>query len=381
VAAPDYHVRKAIADRLFADTGCSGFEFVNQSFCKLARLSFQIEVGELPLETYGPEQLDILQRFPILPFTCLTGNAVDEGDDDNLISVDMAKCYTARLLNNMEALPVFSFGDKKQPYRRMPIGEFYIDCKLRMANGNLVHRHGWYPRVLVRYCLQKGYITHANITHVMKASRYLPANTFKAWATSLMQKFPYSYKHLLNHFVGWLGIQFFKHTEGCITDNFETAVGTSFQYEDGSVEWNKIGGQYFIQRKTSTRQYTGHAFIHRHILASNFIELDQMYRVTTNNGSIPHQIVGWNTDSMKLSIDRDLVQGVKSKGDCQPGDYYVEERCYLRGRSMHEIANEYTETEHEPQPWIDGQIGDISESRLICGMGGTGKTRQLAMEG
>jgi hypothetical protein len=147
IAAPDYKKRMSIATRLFRDTGYAGFQFVNQSYCKLARMSFQIEFGELPLESYGPEQLDILQRFPITPFTCETGNYCDE----NLISIDMAKCYTARLLNNVDDYPIFSFGDKKQPYvksdDKLPVGEYYISCKIRMADGNLVFKHGWYPRV------------------------------------------------------------------------------------------------------------------------------------------------------------------------------------------------------------------------------------------
>jgi hypothetical protein len=292
----------------------------------------------------------------------------------------MAKCYTARLLNNTEPIPIFSFGDQKQSYKPsmgLPIGEYYIDCKLRMADGNLVHRHGWYPRVSIRYCLDRGYITIGNITHIMKASRYLRADIFSAWAMTVMKRFPGSYKHVLNHFVGWLGIQFFKHTEGCITDNFETAVGTSLQYDDDSVKWNKIGSQYFIQRKTSARQYTGHVFMHRHILASNFIELDKMYRKVTISGSVSHQIVGWNTDSMKLSIERELIQGVKAKSDCKPGDFYVEKRCYVRGRSMHNIAKEFTETEHEPTQWTNVKS---ETSCLILGMGGTGKTRQLVEE-
>jgi hypothetical protein len=80
---------------------------------------------------------------------------------------------------------------------------------------------------------------------------------------------------------------------------------------------------------------------------------------------------------MKLSIERDLIQGVKAKSDCEPGDFYVEERCYVRGRSMHAIAMEFTETEHEPKPWNDVKS---AASCLILGMGGTGKTRQLVKE-
>jgi hypothetical protein len=169
LSAHDYHSRKKVADRLFAQTGYCAFEFVNQTYCQLARSSCLVEVGTLPVETYGPEQLDILQQHAVHPFVCRTSY---ESTMQHR-SIDMRRCYTSQLLQNNEPYPVFSYSDKKKRYdasKGLPIGEYCIDTVIALANGNMLVRRGWHPRVFVKYCLDKGYITNDNITHVMKAS-------------------------------------------------------------------------------------------------------------------------------------------------------------------------------------------------------------------
>jgi hypothetical protein len=375
IAAPNFRERKNIADQLFADTGYTGFEFVNQSYYQLARMSFELEFGKLPLESYGPEQIDLLEQFPIAPFTCRTGKEIC---DEGVVSIDIRNAYLSVFLNNDDDYPIFNFWDKKEPYHEsmdLPVGEYYIDCKLRTANDNFVKRHGAYSRNTIKYALERGYITHANIKYVREASGSRTANTFRKFTENMHNKFGEQAKHLVNHLIGGLGIQFHKQNEGCITDSFETAVGTMLHYNDGSVDFNKIGDTYFIQRKTATRQYTGHVFLHRHILAACYIALDKLYHTVTNRGKIPRVVVAWNTDSMKLRLDAPPMGVKATKAECKPGEYYVEDKCIIRGRSMHDIANECTAPiESEPKPWI---TGDTGQSLLVLGKPGSCKTKQL----
>ena len=126
------------------------------------------------------------------------------------------------------------------------------------AKGSLVTRHGSYPRSMIKHCLEKGCITYGHIKLVMKSSGILRASTFKAFALNMRKTFPKQAKHLVNHFVGGLGIQFHRTAEGAITNSFETAVGTQLHYDDDSVDFNQIGDAYFMQRRTPERQYTGH---------------------------------------------------------------------------------------------------------------------------
>jgi hypothetical protein len=65
MSAKQYHERKHVADELLKKYKYSGFEFTNQSFCKLAVSSFNVMEGDLPVETYGPHQINILEEFPI----------------------------------------------------------------------------------------------------------------------------------------------------------------------------------------------------------------------------------------------------------------------------------------------------------------------------
>jgi hypothetical protein len=228
MSAPDFSSRKTIADALYEETRYSGFVFTNQTYQQLAKKSFELAVGELPKDEVGPHLLDILENYSITPFTCRTGD--HDLDDSRIVSIDGRSCYASQLLRNKDHIPVFSATDKKQPYNSkkmgLPFGEFYVDCQIRMAGGNFVRHHGWYPRNVVRHCLKKGYITKDNITHVIIASRYIRADVFKRWVLKLMEQFPDDYKNLINYFIGGLGAQHRKETESAITDSFETAVAT-----------------------------------------------------------------------------------------------------------------------------------------------------------
>jgi hypothetical protein len=248
-----------------------------------------------------------------------------------------------------------------------------------MAKGSLIQRHGWYPLTFVKYCLRKRYISQDNIKFVMKASGFLRADTFKAWAEKLTDMFGKQAKHLINHFVGWLGIQFTKTTEAAMTNCVDTAVGTQLHYPEGSVDVFTAGNCYFIKRTQKQRRYRGHAFAHRHFLAANIVALDKMYLATTKG--VSHTVLGWNTDSVKLALwTRSDPVNVKPKVDCVPGDYYVDEEYKPpRGLDMHDIVDNFTAIETEESLTTQWTISQLC-SCLILGMGGTGKTYLLGNE-
>jgi hypothetical protein len=112
--AQDIEKRKVIANQLLKSTGYSGFTFTNQSYQKLAKMSFEISNGELPQDEIGPDQLDLLENYPITPFACQTGHNVSP--DSALVSIDVRNCYPSQLINNAGDFPIFSAFDKKEPY-------------------------------------------------------------------------------------------------------------------------------------------------------------------------------------------------------------------------------------------------------------------------
>jgi hypothetical protein len=138
LTASNFHKRKRIADTLHKKYKWSQLEFANQSICKLSRLHFEMFVGQLPEDTYGPEQLDILQNYSVVPVVINRRDVTLPVSDEpvRFLSIDMRQSYTSGLLHNKERIPVFSFSDRKQRYDSsmgLPIGEFYINCQVRMA--------------------------------------------------------------------------------------------------------------------------------------------------------------------------------------------------------------------------------------------------------
>jgi hypothetical protein len=276
LTAPNYTERREAADILLG-RGETSFEFVNQTYCQIGQAHFRHRVGELPTETYGPDQLDILKHYPVVPYICRT-HQEEQVTEDNMISIDMKNAYPSQFINNTTyQYPIFSFGDKKEAYveeATLTVGEYYINKQVVMANGNQIHRKGWYSHNFVDYCLKRQYISHADILYQMKPHQYLEATTFRAWAIEVLRKLPKKGKHVLNHFIGHLGQQVYKKTQGAITNSFETAVGTVLENTtDGSrTRYYEIGDTYFLRRETEQRKYSGNAFIHRQELAGTFIE-------------------------------------------------------------------------------------------------------------
>ena len=70
IAAPDYVERKRIADLLYEDTKYIKFKFTNQTYCQLARYHFRCFVGEILVESYGLEHLNIFRTSPRTPLVC-----------------------------------------------------------------------------------------------------------------------------------------------------------------------------------------------------------------------------------------------------------------------------------------------------------------------
>jgi hypothetical protein len=103
-------------------------------------------------------------------------------------------------LNNTDVIPVFSYSDNKEawhPKLGLPIGEYYIDIPVIMANGTLHQRHGWYPKTFVMYCLKQRYIKPEHIKFVMRAtSGFMPGSIFRDWAKTMTNFLNKESKHV-----------------------------------------------------------------------------------------------------------------------------------------------------------------------------------------
>jgi hypothetical protein len=144
---------------------------------------------------------------------------------------------------------------------------------------------------------------------------------------------------------------------------------------------NEIGGQFFMHRKTKRRIYSCHAGLHRLILGGAYVTLDNIWHEATLDGTIPHTVLGWNTDSMKIRRDSEIeFIASKNKKACKPGEFYVENKCHIRGQIVQEIADDFTRRESVRTQWKDAKIDSTDKSMLVCGMPGTGKTWKMCSE-
>jgi len=119
------------------------------------------------------------------------------------------------------------------------------------GNQTMKVQRGWYPTVLIRYALENGYLMHSEMKFQRIASRHLPADFFKQFATD-MYALPDSVasKNLPNMLVGALGVRYTKKTRGALRvdrTEWETSRGsptswksTTSVHRSGSIAVNAM---------------------------------------------------------------------------------------------------------------------------------------------
>jgi hypothetical protein len=194
-----------------------------------------------------------------------------------------------------------------------------------------------------------------------------------------MKAFPDESKQLVNHFIGHLGRQHYKRTEGAMSTDFTTAAGTYLHYEtfDSSIQMEKIGNAFFLRRDIMQQKFTGHVSIHRQVVESGIIELDQMYNVITDHGRLEHYVLGLTTDSIKIAMPQQPLGVTSAKKLCKPGEYHFEKRCLPWGGSMESLVEPYRDLiAYQCPQWteIDKKEITLEKGCLFDGAGGCGKT-------
>jgi hypothetical protein len=151
IAAHNYSERKAIADKLYrATTMYIKFKFTNQSFCQLAKYHLRCFLGELPMESYGPEQLKMFEASPRTPLVCRSAPYVMQQHWAKH-SVDVRRSYSGILINNKHDFPVFHYSDKVEPFvgDEFPVGVYFVSINIVMSVATIPK--GWYSLPAVEY--------------------------------------------------------------------------------------------------------------------------------------------------------------------------------------------------------------------------------------
>jgi hypothetical protein len=389
VAGSDYHERRAFCDALFKTYRLNDFVFVNQSWGAIASAYLASKFLRLPLSTYPIEYADILTRYPLGPYrACLVDErSLREGDT----GIDIRRCYSAILRNSQDAWAVYGPLDHvvASPLglvslKELTPGEYYIDEPLRMGGGTICLSRGWYPHNLLRYAVQREYLSLSAIKFSLRASCQLEADVFTAFCDDVEAAFPEASKLMLNQFIGCLGQRTSSVTRTGCTVDLETAVSTLAEIQlrgnDGSLFVHN--GTAILQEVERTPRTLGHLPIYRAVLAGAWAMLDELYRSVVIPGVT--RVLAYNTDSLKLR-GAFVRESVRPKEECQWGQWHEEAPLALTGRPLTElpVREAYSSIQHPVQELWEEKGEDCFEalrtgSGLILGPPGCGKTYLLA---
>ena len=120
----EYEDRKSICERLYKIYKSNDFIWCNQSYTSLASSLFKLMRGYLPESQYDTKTREVVDDFyPRALQWCSTDPA-----PDNLVSLDVSKCYPSILIDNASPIPLYSIHDIIEPFNGVfKTGEYYID--------------------------------------------------------------------------------------------------------------------------------------------------------------------------------------------------------------------------------------------------------------
>ena len=107
----EYENRKSICERLYKTYKSYDFIWCNQSYTSLASSLFKHMRGYLPESQYDTKTWEVLDDFyPRALQWCSTDPA-----PDNLVSLDISKCYPSILIDNESPIPLYTIHDIIKP--------------------------------------------------------------------------------------------------------------------------------------------------------------------------------------------------------------------------------------------------------------------------
>ena len=158
----EYETRKSICERLYKIYKSYDFIWCNQSYTSLSTSLFKHMRGYLPESQYDTKTREVLDDFyPRALQWCSTDPA-----PDNLVSLDISKCYPSILIDNESPIPLYTIHDIIKPFNEaFRIGEYYIDkyvIKKRLGKGIKIEA-GFYSKQLVQTLITKFKMPISNV--------------------------------------------------------------------------------------------------------------------------------------------------------------------------------------------------------------------------
>ena len=298
-------------------------------------------------------------------------------------SFDICRDYTSILIENTVDYNIFSAFDEVTVFNEQDSvtqGEYYIDVDFCMANGTAKFSKGWYPTVLINYALENSYIAKSNIKYCVRASMYIKHDAFSKFAKDILTMFPdqEGSKPLVNCFIGQLNQQYVTKSKGCVTDDYNVAMGVLLNESEKkqSPKVYQVKDLYFIRSEYKEKKVSGNVPIYRHIIASSYIKIDKLYHHVCKKDTL---VIAYNTDSIKVINPKQFTL----KDEPYAGDIRREYEINIKGTFFDDLemnnAFKYTPTkwnEIQENKENYNEIVDFvgKNSCMVVGMAGSGKT-------
>ena len=309
----EYDTRKTICDKLFNTFKTHDFKWTNQSYTSISTSLFKQLNGYIPESSYNVNARQMLDEYyPRALQWCTT-----EDIPEDVISIDIAKCYPSILLNNNNEIPIYTIHDVIEPFDSKEdlrkCGEFYIDETILDTYSNPIKiEAGFYSCNLVSYQVDTLNMPLSQIKHKIVTKRALKPDTFNEFIKYIFDNLPEGEaKKIANSFIGELGRKYNKTNHGFTCTEYETAMGcwTSAMSEGKSVTIDHHDGIYLIREQKIDRIFSDHTSINRFVVSEAILRM--LLLIETCHGE--HSVLyGYNTDGIYTTNPKTIFRNKKN---------------------------------------------------------------------
>jgi hypothetical protein len=309
-------------------TACEDIEKVKQ-YCETFKVDFTgqgvtLLSNQLFKKLYGDHRESVMSNPVLQTFRennktgfAFTWEKPEEWE--NVLTLDVKKCYTSILYDNEYPFPVFDVTDNIEVYDGKPLrcGFYWVETE----NFFPLKRNGLYCYSTLLECRKRG--IEFVVKHQVLASYSLPANYFVKYVkeTARVEEF----KKLNNTMIGFLNKVCSKYSESRITSDF-TEAGYFFfnKFQDPGSDnknqmrqcslYNEARGLYEVETVTYTPKFENSVPVYQQIVEAGWLKA---YDLRVKMGG----------ELMAVKTDAVTVRNPKHEVECDPegiGTYAVE---------------------------------------------------------
>ena len=362
----EYYTRKTICDKLFKIYKTHDFKWTNQSYTSIATSLFRQLNGYIPESSYNVNTRQMLDDFyPRALQWCTT----DDIPGEDVVSIDIAKCYPSILLNNTQPIPLYTIHNVVEPFNCKSdlnlCGEFYIDETVLNNYGSPIKiEAGFYSCNLVSYLVEVLNMPLSQIKHKIVTKRALKPDTFSEFIKYIFDNLSESEaKIVTNSFIGDLGRKYNKTNHGFTCTDYETA--TAAMAEGKNVTIDHHNGIYLIREQKIDRIFSDHTSINRFVVSEAILKCLQLIETCHGEDSVLH---GYNTDGIYISNPK---VSFKNKKDVRFSTKKIG-KAYVTDSTLTYFEKHYRENID-----ISDYTSENGKGCIYNGQAGSGKTSLL----